>query len=180
MLASTRTGVNDSGSVDRSTACGSERTANTSIPSTTAASRALASGTTTALILCSRAASAAERDSAHRAHLPIQRKLAQKNILIELLAEERALAAQNRKRHRQIERRTFLANVGGRQIDGDALKRKLVAAIFQRGLDAFAAFLHGNVRQADNIEIAGLARADVHLDLHEVGVNAKHSGAVVF
>ncbi len=80
----------------------------------------------------------------------------------------------------KIERRAFLANVGGRQIDGDALQRKIVAAIFQRGLDALAAFLHGNVRQADNIEIAGPARADVHFDFHEVGVDAKHRGAEVF
>ena len=117
--------------------------------------------------------------AAHRAHLPVERKLAEKNVLVEPLAEERALAAQNRKRHREIEGRAFLANVGGRQIDRDALKRKIVAAIFQRGLDAFAAFLHGDVGQADDIEIAGLARADVHLHFHEVGVDAKHRGAEV-
>ena len=60
--------------------------------------------------------------SAHRAHLPVERQLSEKNKLVEPLAEKCALAAQNRKRHRQIERRPFLADVGGRQVDGDALQ----------------------------------------------------------
>ena len=117
--------------------------------------------------------------TAHRAHLAVERKLAKKNVLVEALAEERALTPENRKRHREIVGRSFLANVGGRQIDRDALKREVVAAIFQRRLDAFAALLHGDVRQADDVEIAGLPRTDVHLDLHEVGVDAKHRGAEV-
>ncbi len=55
-----------------------------------------------------------------------------------------------------------------------------MAAIFQRRLDALAALLHGDVRQADDVEVAGLARADVHLDFHQVGVDAKYRGAVIF
>ncbi len=118
--------------------------------------------------------------AAHRAHAAIERQFAQENILIEALAEKRSLAAQNPKRHRQIERRTFLANVGGRQIHGDALQGKIEAAILQRGLDAFAAFLHRDVRQAHDVEIARASRADVHLHLDQVGVDAKHRGAECF
>jgi hypothetical protein len=48
--------------------------------------------------------------------------------------------------HGQIERRAFFANVRGSKINRDALAVKLEAAIAQRGLDAFAAFLDGIVR----------------------------------
>lgn len=60
----------------------------------------------------------------------IRARVLEENILIEPLAKERALAAQNGERHWQVERRAFLADVGGRQVDGDALERKIVAAIF--------------------------------------------------
>jgi hypothetical protein len=76
--------------------------------------------------------------------------------LIEPLAEERALASHNGKRHREIECRALLANVSGSQIDRDALKRKIVPAIFQRRLDALPALLHGDVGQANDIEVPGL------------------------
>jgi hypothetical protein len=58
--ASTLTGVNDSGEFTRSTACGSDFTANTSTPSTTAASLAFDSGTAIDLMPTSRAASVAD------------------------------------------------------------------------------------------------------------------------
>jgi hypothetical protein len=118
--------------------------------------------------------------SANRAHLAVQREFSEKNILIEPLAKERALAAQNRKRHGQIERRAFLSDVGGRQIDRDAQNREIMAAIFQRGLDAFAALLDSHVRQAHHIKIPGPPRADVHLDFDQIGVDAKHRGAECF
>ena len=116
----------------------------------------------------------------HRTNLPVKRQLAQKNILIEPLAEERALASEDRKRHRQIEGRAFLADIRRCKIDGNALQRKIVAAIFQRRLDAFAALFYGNVRQAHDIEIAGLARSHINLDFHEVGIDTKHGCAEVF
>jgi hypothetical protein len=58
--ASTFTAANDSGQFTRSTACGSDFNANTLTPSTTAASRAFASGTAIDFNPLSRAASAAE------------------------------------------------------------------------------------------------------------------------
>jgi hypothetical protein len=97
--------------------------------------------------------------------------------LIEPLAKERPLAAQNRKRHRQIERRAFLADIGGREVDRDAQDREIVAAIFQRCLDTLAAFLDSHVRQAHHIKIAGPPRADVNLHFDQIGVDAKHRGA---
>jgi hypothetical protein len=55
-----------------------------------------------------------------------------------------------------------------------------MAAIFQGGFNALAALLHGDIRQADDVEIARFARADFYLDLHEVCVDAEHSCAEVF
>jgi hypothetical protein len=112
--------------------------------------------------------------------LAVQRQLAEDDHLVEPLAEKRALAAQDGKRHRQIKCRAFLADVGGRQVDGDALEWEIVAAILERGLDALAAFLHGDVGKADHVEIARFARTDVHLHLHEVGVDAENGGAEGF
>ena len=82
----------------------------------------------------SRAASAAESAPRTETHAAIERQLAEKNVRIENFAEESSLAAEKAQRHRQIERRAFLANVRGREIDGDALAgRKIEAAISQRG-----------------------------------------------
>ena len=58
--ASTFTGEKDSGAFTRSTVCGSDFTANTSMPSTTAASHAFACGTAIARNPFSRAANVAE------------------------------------------------------------------------------------------------------------------------
>ena len=57
---------------------------------------------------------------------------------------------------------------------------KIEAAIVERGLDALAAFLDGDVRQADDVEVARASRADVHLDFDKVGVDSEHGGAKRF
>jgi hypothetical protein len=49
---------------------------------------------------------------------------------------------------------------------------KLEAVIAERGLDALAAFFHGIIGQAHNVEILDPRGADVDLDFDEVGVNA--------
>ncbi len=51
---------------------------------------------------------------------------------------------------RKIVGRAFLAQIGRRQVDGNAPVRKREAGVLHRGLNAFAAFLHGGIRQADN------------------------------
>ena len=119
--------------------------------------------------------------AAHRPHAAIERKFAQKNMRVEHLSEERTLAADQAQRHRQIERRSFLAYVGGREIYGDRLiRRKIEAAISERGLNSLAAFFHRDVRQADDVEISLVARPDVHLDFDEIGINAEDCGAKCF
>ena len=119
--------------------------------------------------------------AAHRTHAAVEREFAEENVVVEDFAEERALAAENAQRHRQIERGAFLANVGGREIHGDeVIERKIEAAISHRGFDPLAAFLHGDIRQADYVEAALIGLRHVHLDLDEVGVNPENSGAEAF
>src|SRR4029077_14441202 len=65
-------------------------------------------------------------------------------------------------------------------VDRDALKRKIVAAIFERSLNAFAALFHRDIGQADDVEITRLSRADVDFDLHQVGVDTEHRSAEIF
>jgi hypothetical protein len=97
---------------------------------------------------------------------------------IENLAEERSLAAQNSKRHRQIECGTFLANVRRRKIYRNNLAEgEIKAAIAHRRLYAFTAFFDGNVRQADNAETTLKARTDIYFDFDEVCVDAEYGCA---
>ena len=75
----------------------------------------------------------------------------------------------------QIERRAVLADVGGREVDGDAAERKLEAGVGQSGAHPLSALLDRAVRQADGAE-RGETAADVHLDVHGIGVDAEDGG----
>jgi hypothetical protein len=97
---------------------------------------------------------------------------------VQNLSEERALATEQPERHGQIKRGSFLADVSGSEVDGYRLLRgKIEAAIPERRADALAALLYGKVRQADDVEIALEAWANVYLDLDEVGVDSKDRSA---
>ncbi len=119
--------------------------------------------------------------AAHRTHAAVERQLSKKHVRIRYLAVEQTLAAQEPQRHRQIECRTFLANISGREIYGDALRRgKIEAAILQRRLDPLAALLDGHIGQPDHVELAHLSRADVDFDLDGIGIDSKYSRAERF
>ena len=119
--------------------------------------------------------------AAHRAHAAVQRELAEENVTGKRLAEERSLAAENSQRHREIESRAFLFDVGRSEIHGDALRvGEVEPAIFDGGLDALAALLDGDIGQADDVEVAHASRADVHLDFDTVGVDSENGGAERF
>ena len=116
--------------------------------------------------------------AAHRTHAAIEREFAEKHVRIENFAEEASLAAGESQRHGQIECGAFLADVGGREIDRDRVpRRKIESAIAQSGANAFAAFFHGNVRQADDCEMPFVCGHHVNLGLDEIRVNAEHGCA---
>jgi hypothetical protein len=57
---------------------------------------------------------------------------------------------------------------------------KLEATVAKRGLNAFAAFLDGVVREADDVEILPTGGPDVDFDLNEAGVDALNRSALCF
>ena len=114
--------------------------------------------------------------SAHGTHGAIEGEFAEEHHAIDQLAEELSLAADQAERHGQIECGTFLAQIGGREVYGNALAiGEFVSTIAQRGFDALAAFLYGIVGQANHVEVLDPSRADVDLD--GVSVDVVHGCA---
>ena len=175
---STATGLNDSGALIRSAACGSDFTAkHLNAFDDRGLARVRFRHHDFSYPALARRQRRRERP-AHRTHAAIERQLPKENVVVENFAEKCPLAAENPQRHRQIERGAFLANIGGREIHGDRmLEWKIEAAVSQRGFDALAAFLHGVVRQADDVEAEFIGLRHVHLNLDEVGVDSKNRGA---
>lgn len=100
---------------------------------------------------------------------------------IESLPEESSLAAQNSKRHRQVKRRSFLANVRRGEIYGNNLSEgEIETAVAHGGLDPLAAFFDSDIRQPDNAKTALKAGTYIHLDFDEVCVDAEYRCAECF
>jgi hypothetical protein len=57
---------------------------------------------------------------------------------------------------------------------------KIESAIAQRGADAFAAFFHRDIREADDGEVTFERWRDVHFDFNQVGIDAEYGGAERF
>ena len=119
--------------------------------------------------------------AAHRAHAAVEREFAQESVAGKRLAEECSLAAENSQRHGEIESRTFLFDVSRSEVHGDPLRvGEVETAIVEGGLDALAAFLDGDVGQADDVEVAHASGANVHLDFDAVGVDSEDGSAEGF
>jgi hypothetical protein len=71
---------------------------------------------------------------------PVQRELADRDMLGNHFAIDDPHRRQQRERDRQIVMRPFLGQVGGREIDRDPLGRQRQAHRGQRGMDPLAAF----------------------------------------
>jgi hypothetical protein len=89
-----------------------------------------------------------------------------------------ALTTGETESYRQIESGTFLTQIGGSEINGDALAvGKFKATIAKSGFDPLTAFLDGVVKKADDVEVLHATGANVYLDLDEVGVDTVDGGA---
>jgi len=98
--------------------------------------------------------------------------------LVEGLAKKLAHASSQSQGHRQIEARAFFAYISGGEVDGYALAiRKFKTAISQCRFNAFAAFFHGVVGEAHDVEILHARGAYVYFDFNEVGVDSVDGGA---
>ncbi len=114
--------------------------------------------------------------AADRAHRPVERELAERRYLLPAVAARLARRQQERECDGQVEARPLFAQVGRRQVDRDAPRRELEAAVDDRGADALATLLHGRVGQAHDREGGG-RRHDVGLDLDGVPLQSVESFA---
>src|SRR5262249_54540358 len=87
---------------------------------------------------------------------------------LQTLALHEARGAQDSERRREIECRPFLSEIGGRQVDGDALEGKLEAGIPDGGADAIATLAYGRIGKAHRGERRQAVR---DIDLHRDGGN---------
>jgi len=89
--------------------------------------------------------------AAHRPQLAGQRQLAGKFMNVQLFRPDGQLTRGNQdpQRNRQIEAARLLGQIGRRQIDGDAPRRKIKPAVLQRRPHPLAGFLDFRFRQAD-------------------------------
>ncbi len=94
---------------------------------------------------------------------------------MDLAALDDALRGEDAERDRQVERRAGLAHVGRRQVDRDAMRRKLEAGVPDRAPDAVAALADARVGQPDHRE-AGQAERDVDFDVDGAGVDPEEGG----
>jgi len=81
----------------------------------------------------------------------------------------------------KIESRTFFTNIGGSEVDRNALAvRKLERTVSQHRLEALSAFLHGVVGKTHDVEILHASGSDIYLDFDNIGVNPIHGGTERF
>src|SRR5215467_14794362 len=151
------------------------------MPSTTAASRALASGTASDCRPLSRAARAAESAPRTGRTLPSSESSPRNIILLTDFPKNWPMQpARPRAMGRSKAEPSFLTSAGARLMVTPCPVGKFEAAIAQCGFDSFPAFFDGVVRQTDYIEVLHVGGTDVHFDFDELGIDAKHSGAERF
>src|SRR5882757_8003636 len=108
-------------------------------------------------------------------HAAVQRQLAEHYKIAHPRALlHHAVGGQYPERHRQVEGRALLANIGGRQVDGDSAIGKFEAGIAQRRLHPVEGFAHRALGQPDHPKI-GHPRADIDFDLDPEGIDAGES-----
>ena len=117
-----------------------------------AASRALTSGTISLRILLVRAITAMGSAPRTPRTPPSSESSPTKSEVVRRLVVQAAVSAEDAERHRQVEARAFLANVGGSQVDGDGGGGNVVAAVLQGSANALAALPYRCVGQTDGGE----------------------------
>ncbi len=82
----------------------------------------------------------------------VERQLPEQGDAVELVAGQLSAGGEHRARDRQVEARTGLAHVAGREIGGDAPGGELVAGVEDRRGDALARLAHSGIGEADDRE----------------------------
>ena len=123
----------------------------TSWPPTTAASPALSGGTTSRRTPRAARPGGDRQHAAHRPQRAVERQLADEQRAVERRRVDDARRRQHADRNRHVERGAVLAQVGGRQVDGDPARRQLEPAVLERAPDAHAPLADARVGEADDV-----------------------------
>src|SRR4051812_45402915 len=116
------------------------------------------------------------RDGQHAArhvYRSVERQLAEQHEVGDQPPFDDPGRGEDAQRDRQVERRSRLAHVGGGQVDGDPVRRKLEPGVADRAAHAIAALADAGVRQTDHGE-RRKAEADVDLHMHRARVDTEH------
>ncbi len=120
----------------------------TSHPPTTAASPAFSGGTISRRTSWRARPGGDRQDAAHRAQRSVERQLADEQRARQRRRVDHARRAEHPDGDRDVVSGAVLAQVGGRQVDGDPARRQLEAAVLQRAADADAPLAHARRRPA--------------------------------
>ena len=113
-------------------------------------------------------------------HGSVECQLAEDDVLRKDLGRDVSGSGQDAHGNGQVKGRSFLSDIGGREIDGNAAVRKDPAGVLYCGGYTIPAFLDGVVRQTDHRECGKLI-IQIGLDTHDIGVDSEggatqHSG----
>ncbi len=125
---------------------------------------------------CAPFAAGAQRDGQHPPHSPhvaAQRQLADHAEPREVVGVNLARRRQHAEGDRQVETRTFLADVGGGEVDGDAPHRRLKRRVQQRGHHPVAALFYGRIRKSNDDDLE-IAMSGVDFNLHRIGIHPQY------
>src|ERR1700693_3341365 len=89
-----------------------------------------------------------ERHRQHAADRPdmaVEGELAEGDRVLDEPRLDDSRGGKNAERHRQVEGRAFLAEVGGGEVDGDAVHGEVEPRVPDRGAHTVAALAHGGV-----------------------------------
>ena len=102
----------------------------------------------------------------------VERQLAEQHQVRDLPALDDSGRREDPERDRRIERGARLADVRRREVDGDAMRRKLESGVADRGTNPVAALADARVGKADHRERREAER-HVHFDLNRTRVDAE-------
>ncbi len=120
-----------------------------------------------------------------RAQRTVEGKFAHDEKFIQVVFRNNARAGQHANGNGQIERRTFLADIRGSEVDDGFEPRQAQAGVFQGSLGALLAFAHGTVGKTYDVVpgfIGGGTQraAGVHFNGDGFGVDAMHGAGKGF
>src|SRR5581483_7457707 len=120
--------------------------------------------------------------AAHATDPTVEGQFTHEKTVTNLLLIEPSVSPQDAESHRQVETRTFFADIGGSQVDRDLSGRDIVATILERRTNTVAALAHRRVGKPNRVKVIFVHSdaGNVHFHFNDVGIDAVHGGAQGF